>query len=88
MDEWRSRNSEYDEIRENTPSWDITDFCFGNFHRISLLTIMLYNGNFSNPNYIESYVGKLLVSGNGQATSYRFRQKRWKTSSIAAAENW
>lgn len=76
MEEWASKNSEYDEIKENMLGWDITDFGSGDFHKIGLLMITLRNGNFNNTKYVKTYAEKLLISEEGQVTPYHFHWKK------------
>jgi D-lyxose ketol-isomerase len=72
MDEWQTKNSEYDEIKDNMLGWDITDFGSGDFEKCGLLMITLRNGNLSNPKYVKPYAEKLLISQEGQVTPYHF----------------
>ena len=76
MDEWQTKNSEYDEIKENMLGWDITDFGSGDFHKRGLLMITLRNGNFNNPKYVKTYAEKLLISKENQVTPYHFHWKK------------
>ncbi len=76
MDEWQTKNSEYDEIKDNMLGWDITDFGSGDFHKIGLLMITLRNGNFHNPKYKKPYAEKLLISEDNQVTPYHFHWKK------------
>ncbi len=76
MDEWATKNEEYDEIKENMLGWDITDFGSGDFHKRGLLMITLRNGNFNNPKYVKTYAEKLLISEEGQVTPYHFHWKK------------
>jgi D-lyxose ketol-isomerase len=71
-DEWKTKNYDYNEIKENMLGWDITDFGSGDFARIGLLMITLRNGNLHNPKYVKTYAEKLLISEEGQITPYHF----------------
>ena len=75
-EEWATKDSEYDEIKDNMLGWDITDFGSGDFHKIGLLMITLRNGNFHNPKYNKPYAEKLLISEEGQVTPYHFHWKK------------
>lgn len=75
-EEWKDRNSEYDEIKDNMLGWDITDFGSGDFAKKGLLMITLRNGNFHNPKYTKPYAEKLLISEEGQVTPYHFHWKK------------
>lgn len=76
MDEWATKNEEYDEIKENMLGWDITDFGSGDFHKVGLLMITLRNGNFYNPKYTKTYAEKILISEKDQVTPYHFHWKK------------
>ena len=76
MDEWATKNSEYDEIKENMLGWDITDFGSDDFHKCGLLMITLRNGNFYDPKYVKTYAEKLLISEENQVTPYHFHWKK------------
>jgi len=77
MDEWKTKDHEYDEIKENMLGWDITDFGSGDYHKIGLLMITLRNGNMAHPEkYDKTYAEKLLISEEGQVTPYHFHWKK------------
>lgn len=76
MDEWKSKNQEYDEIKDNMLGWDITDFGTGDYYKTGLLMITLRNGNFHDPKYVKPYAEKLLISQEGQVTPYHFHWKK------------
>lgn len=76
MEDWKTKGSEYTEIKDNMLGWDITDFGSGEFHKCGLLMITLRNGNFHNPKYKKPYAEKLLISREGQITPYHFHWKK------------
>ncbi len=76
MEDWKKKNHEYDEIKDNMLGWDITDFGSGDFHKCGLLMITLRNGNFKNPKYKKPYAEKLLISEEGQVTPYHYHWKK------------
>lgn len=76
MDDWLSKNHEYDEIKDNMLGWDITDFGSGDFCKIGLLLITLRNGNHQNPKYVKPYAEKLLIVQEGQVTPYHFHWEK------------
>ena len=76
MDDWKKKDSQYDEIKDNMLGWDITDFGSGDFHKTGLLLITLRNGNYNNPKYVKPYAEKLLISEDGQVTPYHFHWKK------------
>ena len=76
MGDWKKKNHEYDEIKDNMLGWDITDFGSGDFHKCGLLMITLRNGNFKNPKYKKPYAEKLLISEEGQVTPYHYHWKK------------
>lgn len=44
-EEWKTKGSEYDEIRDNMLGWDITDYGLGRFDEVGFSLITLRNGN-------------------------------------------
>jgi D-lyxose ketol-isomerase len=71
-EQWKGKNSEYDEIKRNMLGWDITDFGGGDFDRLGLLMITIRNGNLKDPDNKKTYAEKLLISDDGQVTPYHF----------------
>ena len=71
-EDWQKKGSAYNEIRDNMLGWDITDFGYGDYHKIGLLMFTLRNGNFNDPKYIKPYAEKLLIVEEGQITPYHF----------------
>ena len=59
-EEWKTKNHEYDEIRDNMLGWDITDFGSGDFNKCGFGLITLRNGNQHDPKYKKVYAEKLL----------------------------
>ena len=75
-EEWETKGSEYDEIRDNMLGWDITDFGSGDFHKVGLLLITLRNGNLFDPKYTKPYAEKLLIVEENQVTPYHYHPKK------------
>ena len=72
-EEWKEKNHEYDEIRDNMLGWDITDYGQGDFGKIGLLLITLRNGNQKDSKtYPKPYAEKLLIVREGQVTPMHF----------------
>jgi D-lyxose ketol-isomerase len=71
-EEWKTKGSQYNEIRDNMLGWDITDFGSGDFLKVGLLMFTTRNGNFSDKKYIKPYAEKLLIVEEGQITPYHF----------------
>jgi D-lyxose ketol-isomerase len=75
--EWKTRGSEIDEIRENGLGWDVTDFGTDNFENIGLLLFTIRNGNYHNPEkYPKTYCEKIMIVKEKQLTPYHFHQKK------------
>lgn len=75
IDEWKSKNHEYDEIRENKLGWDITDFGSGDFYRQGLFLFTIRNGNPNDKNS-KSYAEKIMIVRENQVTPYHFHWKK------------
>ncbi|WP_054954678.1 D-lyxose/D-mannose family sugar isomerase [Paenibacillus dakarensis] len=71
-EEWKTKGSEYDEIRDNMLGWDITDFGSGDFENIGLLLFTIRNGNLNNDKYIKTYAEKILIVEEEQVTPLHF----------------
>jgi len=72
-EEWVSKSSEYDEIRENMLGWDITDFGSGDFRKTGLLLFTLRNGNMSKTyKYPKTYAEKIMIVEEEQVTPFHF----------------
>lgn len=71
-EEWKTKNHEYDEIRDNMLGWDITDYGLGDFDKVGFALITLRNGNQNNPKYQKVYAEKLLMLREGQHSPMHF----------------
>ena len=75
-EDWRSKGSEYNEIRDNMLGWDITDFGSGDYMKIGLLMFTIRNGNYKLTQYNKPYAEKLLITEEEQITPYHFHWKK------------
>lgn len=71
-EEWKTKNHEYDEIRDNKLGWDLTDFGSGDYMKIGLTLFTIRNGNQNNPAYIKPYAEKIMRVYENQVTPYHF----------------
>ena len=71
-EEWKTKNLEYDEIRDNQLGWDITDCGLENYDKIGFSLITLRNGNQHNPKYKKTYAEKLILLKDGQTFPMHF----------------
>lgn len=71
-EEWSSKGSEYDEIRDNMLGWDITDFGHGDFEKLGFALVTLRNGNQNDDRYKKVYAEKLLMLKEGQKAPMHF----------------
>jgi len=82
-EEWKSKGSEMDEIRDNGLGWDVTDFGTGDFEKYGLLLFTIRNGNYHQPEkYPKSYAGKIMIVREKQETPYHFHRKKRRISLI------
>ena len=65
-EEWLTKGSEYDEIRDNALGWDLTDFGSGDFYSCGLYLITLRNGNVHQDRYLKPYAEKIMMLRGGQ----------------------
>lgn len=71
-EEWKEKNHEYDEIRNNVLGWDITDFGSGDFRSCGLFLFTLRNGNAHNPDDKKVYAEKIMIVEENQVTPYHY----------------
>lgn len=71
-DDWKEKNSEYDEIRDNMLGWDVTDYGMGKFEKLGLTLITIRNGNPKNPKYKKTYCEKLVMLKEGQVAPMHY----------------
>ena len=72
-EDWKTKGSEAQEIKDNMLGWDITDFGQGDFSKIGLFLITLRNGNQKNPEkYPKPYAEKLMLVREKQITPMHF----------------
>ena len=71
-EEWKTKNHEYDEIRDNMLGWDITDFGRGDWEKCGFGLITIRNGNQHDPKYKKVYAEKLLMLKEGQTAPMHF----------------
>ncbi|MDR0448813.1 MAG: D-lyxose/D-mannose family sugar isomerase [Treponema sp.] len=74
-EEWKTRGSEYNEIRENQLGWDLTDFGSGDYDRLGLFLFTIRNGSFKNPSG-KTYAEKLLIVKPGQVTPWHYHNSK------------
>lgn len=72
LDEWKSKNEEFNEIKDNKLGWDITDYGLGKFEEVGFSIITLRNGNLNNDKYKKPYAEKLLMLKPGQSAPMHF----------------
>lgn len=72
-EDWKTKGSEYDEIRDNMLGWDITDYGLGNFSKVGFSLITIRNGNLAKKaQYTKTYAEKLLYLREGQYSPMHF----------------
>lgn len=72
VEDWKEKDSAYDEIRDNKLGWDITDFGLGKFREVGFSLLTIRNGNQKNSKYAKPYAEKLLMLYEGQAAAMHF----------------
>ena len=71
-EEWQTKGSEYDEIRDNALGWDVTDYGYGDFYNCGLYLITLRNGNTHESKYTKTYAEKIMMLRGGQLSPNHF----------------
>ena len=73
LNDWQNADHDYDEIRDNSLGWDVTDYGLGNFSKVGFTLITLRNGNVHMCNkYKKTYAEKLLMLEKGQYSPMHF----------------
>ena len=71
-EEWKTKGTEYDEIRDACLGWDVTDFGSGDFEKKSLLLFTIRNGVHNDARYKKPYAEKIMVVEEEQVTPMHF----------------
>ena len=72
-EEWQTKGSEYDEVRDCMLGWDITDYGTGDFDKCGFSLITIRNGNLNRQDeYPKKYAEKLLYLKEGQMACNHF----------------
>ena len=74
-EDWQSRGSEIDEIKECMLGWDVTDFGSGDFSRRGLFLFTLRNGNLEGKSK-KKYAEKIMIVQNNQETPMHFHRHK------------
>lgn len=76
-EDWITKGSAWDEVRDCMLGWDVTDFGSGRFEEIGRVLFTLRNGRSDDPRYPKTYAEKLLVDPENQrAPAHYHRSKR------------
>ena len=71
-EKWNECGAEYDEIRDASLGWDVTDFGSGNFGKKGLLLFTIRNGVHNDSRYKKPYAEKIMVVEEEQVTPFHF----------------
>jgi len=72
-EDWLTKGTEYDEIRDNMLGWDITDYGLGDFDKTGFSLITIRNGNLAKKDkYTKTYAEKLLYLREEQYSPMHF----------------
>ena len=71
-EDWTTKSSEYDEIRDNMLGWDVTDYGLGNWEALGFALITLRNGSQDDVRYPKVYAEKLLMLKDGQRSPMHY----------------
>ena len=71
-EDWKQKGEAYDEIRDVSLGWDITDFGLNDFNKYGFSVITIRNGDKSLEKYKKPYAEKLLYMREGQILPMHF----------------
>ena len=74
-DEWKTKGPQYDQLRDNSLGWDLTDFGSGDYEKTGLFLFTIRNGNIRSPSD-KNYAEKMLIVKPGQITPYHYHQSK------------
>jgi len=76
-DDWLTKGSDYDEVRDNMLGWDITDYGLGDFSKTGFSLITIRNGNLAKKEkYTKTYAEKLLYLREEQYAPLHFHWEK------------
>lgn len=71
-EEWQSKKSEYNEIKDTMLGWDVTDFGYGDFKSYGFVAFTIRNGSINLDKYKKPYAEKIIISHENQITPFHF----------------
>lgn len=75
-EDWAEKGSEYNEIKQNSMGWDITDFGSGDYLKKGLLMFSTRSGAYDPNGIIKPYAEKFMIVEEEQVTPYHFHDVR------------
>ena len=76
IDDWKTKGSRADEIRELMLGWDVTDFGLGNFYKMGRTLFTLRNGSHRFKQYPRIYSEKFIFIEEDQPAPIHFHRKK------------
>lgn len=75
VNDWKNKDSSFDEITDCMLGWDVTDFGSNNFNKYGLVAFTFRNGNYNDSKtYPKPYCEKLLILNEGQTLPMHFHK--------------
>ena len=87
VEDWKTKGSEVDEIRDCMLGWDVTDFGSGDFENIGRLLFTFRNGTSQKAGYSKVYAEKLLFDPENQRAPAHFHMKKMEDIFCRAGGN-
>jgi D-lyxose ketol-isomerase len=76
VDDWQSKGSDVNEIRNSRLGWDVTDFGSGEFEKIGRTLFTLRNGSTAHSGPHKPYAEKLILDPEGQRAPAHFHRSK------------
>jgi hypothetical protein len=87
VEQWGTKGSDCDEIRDCMLGWDVTDFGSERFEQIGRALFTLRNGTTRKAGYAKSYAEKLLFDPEGQRAPAHFHRSKMEDICCRAGGN-
>ena len=87
VDDWASKTTSVNEIRECRLGWDVTDFGSKDYHNIGRTLFTLRNGSLHVEGYPKTYAHKYLYNPEGQRAPAHFHRSKMEDIQNLAGGN-
>lgn len=76
VEDWKTKGTDVDEVRNSRLGWDVTDFGSGEFEKIGRTLFTLRNGSIAHTGPQKLYAEKLILDPEGQRAPAHFHRSK------------